>query len=125
MSIQTAAQTAQNVESTVSTSVPKLPKTATITLTSNGVTLTLRAHRLRVGAETFVTTTDTNKVTTRGMTESHPSFEVAKAAIAASAEKATKLGWVRKEAGRGFVAMPDAFSELPKAPKAAPPKAKK
>jgi len=112
-------ETAQ-IETTTPTVVPpsKEPKTATITLTANGVTLTLRAHRLREGAETFVTTTDANKKTERGMTENHPSFEVAKAHIAASAEKATKLGWVRKEAGRGFVAKPDAFSELPKVPKA-------
>ena len=97
----------------------KEPKTATITLTAaNGTVLTLRAHRLREGAETFVTTTE-GKTTTRGMTISHASFDIAKAHIAASATKAETLGWTRKPQGRGFVAKPDAFSELPKAPKVA------
>ena len=112
--------TTDTTPQTVSTSAPKEPKTATITLTAaTGQILTLRAHRLRVGAESFVTTTE-GKTTTRGMTVSHATFEIAKAAIAAQAVQAEKLGWTRKQQGRGFVAAPDAFSELPKAPKAAP-----
>ncbi len=57
------------------------PKTATITLTAGAVTLAIRAHRLSNGtAETFVTTTDAAKVTTRGMTQVHSNFQAAKAA---------------------------------------------
>jgi hypothetical protein len=51
------------------------------------------------------------------LTEQHTDFDAAKAAIAASAKKAEKLGWIRKIAGRHFVAKPDAFSTLPAAPK--------
>jgi ribosomal protein L18 len=68
----------------------------------------------------FAATTDANKVTTRGMTETHANFEAAKRAIEVMAGKAEKLGWTRRVAGRGFVAPPDAFSSLPAAPKAAP-----
>src|SRR5438445_11240272 len=103
-------------------------KTATITLTANGTRLTLLARRLRDGsAETFVTTTDAAKKTERGMTEKHATFEAAKAAIATLAADAEKRGWLRRVAGRGFVAKPDAFTALPAAPKALvlTPKAKK
>jgi hypothetical protein len=102
------------------------PKTASITLTSAGTRLTLLAVRRGEGAETFVTTTDAAKKTTRGMTEKHADFATAKAAIATQAQAAAKLGWVRRAAGRGFVARADAFTTLPAAPKVAPaPKAKK
>lgn len=106
---------------TTETNATTEPKTATITLTALGTTLTLRAHRLGdASAETFVTTTDAAKKTERGMTEKHPNFESARAAIAMRATQAEKLGWVRRVAGRGFVAKPDAFAALP-----TPPKAKK
>ena len=102
------------------------PKTASITLMSAGTRLTLLAVRRGDGAETFVTTTDAAKKSTRGMTEQHADFATAKAAIATQAHAAEKLGWTRRLAGRGFVAKPDAFSTLPAAPKAVPaPKAKK
>ncbi len=67
-------------------------KTAMITLTANGVTMRIRARRKRDDtAKTFVTTTDAAKKTERGMTETHPTFEAAKASMAASAAKAEKL----------------------------------
>ena len=95
-------------------------KSATITLRASGSTMRLFA--LRKGddtATTFVTTTeDATKKTQRGMTEQHPSFEAARAAIVALAEKAPKQGWTRPTVGRAFVPKPDAFSQLPAAPKA-------
>lgn len=128
--MNTTQATATVPDTTTPTTVgtAKLPKTTAITLKANGTTLTLLARRLPDGtAETFVTTTDPDKKTTRGMTEKHATFEAAKVAIAASASKAEKLGWVRRAAGRGFVAKPDAFATLPTVPKAVPqtPKAKK
>ena len=101
------------------TVTPKLAKTATITLTAHGSRLTLTALRGRDGtASSFVTTTDADKKTSRGMTATYKSFDEAKAAIATSAAKAEKLGWTRRVAGRGFVAKPDAFNTIPAAPKA-------
>ena len=96
-------------------------KTSAITLTGPAdSTLYLLAERKGDGATTTVTTT-IDKKSTRGMTEQHASFEDAKKHIAALADKAEKkLGWKRKTAWRGFIAKPDAFSELP-----APPKGKK
>lgn len=110
------------LEPTASTpTAPKVPQSSTITLTANGSTLQLVAERKADGsARTYVLTTDANKKTARGMTESHASFDAAKAAIATSAAKAEKLGWSRRVAGRKFVARPDAFTALPAVPKAAP-----
>lgn len=102
---------------------PKLAKTATITLTANGSTMSIVAERKGDGARTYVITTDVDKTSKRGMTESHPTFEAAKAATEKMAAKAEKLGWKRREARRGFVAKADDFSALPPAPGA--PKAKK
>ena len=108
----------ETAATTTETAKPKTPKTTAITLTANGTTMRIRARRRRDGtAETFVTTTDAAKKTERGMTETHPTFDAAKASIAASATKAEKLGWTRKVVGRGFVAKPDAFSALPAPPK--------
>ena len=106
---------------------PKLAKTATITLrATDGSVMYIVAERKSDGARTYVTTTDANKKTARGMTETHANFDAARAAIAASAGKAEKLGWTRKVAGRGFVVKSDAFSALPAAPKGtAAPKGKK
>jgi hypothetical protein len=47
-------------------------------------------------------------------------FEAARAHLTKLAAQAVAKGWQRKAAGRGFVARPDAFKDLP-----APPKAKK
>lgn len=64
----------------------------------------------------FVTTTDGSKKMQRGMTQSHPTFEEAKAALTKLATDAEGLGWSRRTAGRGFSPRPDAFSALPAAP---------
>ena len=99
-------------------SAPKLAKTTTITLTANGTTLTLVAERKAdETARTYVLTTDADKKTARGMTATHSNFDEARAAIVIRATQAEKLGWVRRAAGRGFVAKPDAFATLPSAPK--------
>jgi hypothetical protein len=109
MTTETTAQTA------------KAPKTAMITLTANGTVMRIRARRKSDGtAETFVTMTDAAKKTERGMTETHPTFDAATAAIAASATKAEKLGWIRRVRGPHFVAKPDAFATLPTPPKKVP-----
>ncbi len=101
-----AATTATHV--VVPSYAPKEPKTATITLTANGQhALTLRAHRLSEGSESFVTTTE-GKTTTRGMTIHHTSWDYAKAWIASARDQggATRLGeeapraWVRRSARR-------------------------
>ena len=114
-------ETPETIESPVTT--PKAPpKSQTITLTAPGGVLQLIAERRADdSARSYVITTDTaTKKSARGMTEMHASFEAAKAAIAAAAAQATKLGWSRRLAGRKFVARPDAFSTIPAAPKAAP-----
>lgn len=107
------------------TPAPKVPQTATITLTApNGSTLALVAQRLKDNtASSFAITTDPDKKTSRGMTEKHATFEAAKKATAVLASKAEKMGWTRREARRGFVAKPDAFTSLPAVPVAS--KAKK
>ncbi len=109
------------METTATTGKPKpqpVPKTATITLRASGVTMRMHASRRSDGtAVTFVTTTDANKKTERGMTEKHPTFDAAKSAIAACAAKAEKLGWTRSTMGRGFAPKPDAFTTLPAPPK--------
>ena len=111
--MNTATETA-----TAKTTTAKLPKTATVTLrASDGSVMYIVAERKSDGARTYVITTDANKKTARGMTETHPTFDAARTAIAASAAKAEKLGWTRKVAGRMFAAKPDAFSNLPAAPK--------
>src|SRR5262245_64117543 len=113
-----ANETATTTTAPTTTKAKSAPKTMAITLTANGTTMRIRARRRRDGtAETFVTTTDAAKKTERGMTETHPTFDAAKASIAASATKAEKLGWTRKVAGRTFVAKPDAFATLPAPPK--------
>ena len=101
---------------------PKAPqRTATITLTANGSVMSIVAERRGEAARTYVTTTDAAKKSERGMTENHATFEAAKTAIATRATQAEKLGWTRPTARRGFVAKPDAFSNLPAAPKAVNP----
>lgn len=92
-------------------------KTAVITLHASGSTLTFLATRKDDGsAVTTVTTKGADKKATRGMTEQHADMAKAKAHLATLAEKAIKLGWQRRTAP-GAVAKPDAFKELPKAPK--------
>lgn len=103
---------------------PKLPKTATITLTANGATMAIVAERRADGsAKTYVITTDAENKSARGMTEGHATFEAAKTATEKMAAKAEKLGWARRQPRGGFVAKADAFTALPPAPAA--PKAKK
>lgn len=107
-----------------STAAPKLPKTATITLNANGATMAIVAERKGDGtAKSYVITTDADKKSTRGMTETHATFEAAKAATEKTAAKAEKLGWKRRAPRPGFVSRPDAFTSLPTPPAAA--KAKK
>lgn len=103
---------------------PKLPKTATITLHANGATMAIVAERKADGsAKTYVLNTGADKKSTRGMTETHATFEAAKAATEKTAAKAEKLGWKRRAPRPGFVAKADAFTALPAPPAA--PKAKK
>ena len=93
------------------------PKTAVITLHASGSTLTFLATRKGDGsAVTTVTTKDADKKATRGMTETHADMAAAQAHLATLAEKASKLGWQQRTAP-GAAAKPDAFKELPKAPK--------
>lgn len=103
----------------MTTKTATTPKTATIALREGGTTLRLLAQRRPdETAVTYVTTVDPEKHSQRGLTETHPDMDTAKAALAGLAAKAEKLGWARAVAGRGFVARPDAFSTLPVAPKA-------
>ena len=91
-------------------------KSATITLRANGAVLTLMATCKSDGtAVSTVTTKDAEKKKTRGMTETHKTFEAAKAHLNTLAQKAQKIGWERKTFK--VTAKPDAFKELPKAPK--------
>lgn len=93
------------------------PKTAVITLHAGGSTLAFLATRKGDGsAVTTVTTKDADKKATRGMTETHANMAAAKAHLATLVEKAAKLGWQRRMAP-GAAPKPDAFKELPKAPK--------
>jgi hypothetical protein len=95
------------------------PKSATVTLRANGHLLRLIALRKGDKAVSYVAMIDgATKKMQRGMTEQHPNFDAAKAAIAALAEKAVKQGWNRPAPGRAFSARPDAFNSLPAAPKA-------
>lgn len=123
MMTETTATTAQE---TATSTTPKLAKSATITLTANGSMMQIVAERKADDtARTYVITTDAAKKSERGMTETHATFEAAKTANEKTAKAAVKLGWTRKEARRGFVVKPDAFTALP-APAPAPvAKAKK
>jgi hypothetical protein len=118
-------KTTETTETATATETAKIRKTTAITLTSGATTLKIHARRQgKTDAfQTFVTTSTgegKKKTTTRGMTETHPSFDAAALAIATQATKAEKLGWVRKVGARGFARAADAFFALP-----APPKPKK
>jgi hypothetical protein len=120
-------KTEPTTDTTTAAPAPKLAKTATITLRAgDGTAMTIVAERLKDSARSYILMTDAaKKTTTRGMTAAHATFEEARAAIAASATKAEKLGWHRRPVAKGFTAKPDAFSALPAAPKAsAAPKGK-
>lgn len=108
---------------TAKATAPKLPKTATVTFIANGASMQIVAERKGNGAKVYVVTTDANKKSARGLTESVATFEAAKATTEKLAAKAEKLGWARRAARRGFVAKADDFSTLPAPPAA--PKAKK
>src|SRR4030095_4578871 len=79
--------------------------------------LTILARRTRKGGETVVTTSDAKKKTTRGMTRQFETFDAAVASIDSLTQDAQKKGWHRTERAGGFKARPDAFSEIPTAPK--------
>jgi hypothetical protein len=114
-------ETVDTTTATATTPVtPKVPQTATITLLGNGATMQIVAERKAdESARTYVITTDTaTKKSVRGMTTPHVNMEAAKKATEKLAAQASKLGWVRREGRRGFVAKADAFSTLPTAPKA-------
>ena len=93
-------------------------KTASITLRGgNGAVLTLNAVRKENGtALTTVTTRESGEAkSSRGMSQVHRNFEVARTHIEAQAQAAIKLGW--KRGTFAVAARPDAFSSLPAAPK--------
>jgi len=110
---------------TTEATTPKLPKTATITLTASGDTMQIVAERKGDGARVYVITTDTDKTSARGMTSLHPTFEAAKAASEKLAAKAVKMGWTRTVRRVAFVPKPDAFTSLPTPPAAPAVKGKK
>jgi len=95
----------------------KTAKSYSIGLKSHGTTMRIVAMRRPDNtAMTFVTATDADKKTTRGMTEQHADWDTAKAAVVAMATKAQKLGW--EKGSVGFRPRPDAFATLPVPPKA-------
>ena len=106
------------------TSAKPPQRTATITLSANDSVMSIVAERKGEAARTYVITTDAAKKSERGLTEHHATFEAAKAAISTRATQAEKLGWTRRTATRGFVARPDAFSNLPAPPKTVNPSPK-
>jgi hypothetical protein len=95
------------------------PKTAVITLHAGASMLMLTATAKADGSAVTHVTTKTEGKTTRGMTEIHESMDKAKAHLATLAKKAEsdKFGWQRRT--NQMARRPDAFSELPKAPKTA------
>lgn len=95
---------------------PGIAQSSSITLRANGSMLTLLALRTEQGATTNVTTKHPNEKSMRGMTESHKTFEAAKARIDALAKDAAKQGWIRGTFKA--VSKPDAFNSLPAAPPA-------
>ena len=110
-----------NTGNTTSDPAKKPQMSATVTLTGpDGATLQIVAERRPDGARTYILATDAAKKTTRGMRESHETFDAAKAAIEKSAKTAEKLGWKRRAPRVGFTPKPDAFKTMP-----APAKAKK
>lgn len=116
-------RTTESTSTPVAAGPKPAPKSSTITLTANGATMQIVAERKGDGAKVSVVTTDANKKSARGLTESVGTFEAAKATTEKLAAKAEKLGWVRRAARRGFMAKADDFSTLPAPPAAA--KAKK
>jgi hypothetical protein len=120
---ETTTDTTETTSVATTPATPK-PQTSTITLTAHdGATLQLVAERKGQGGRSYVITTGADKKSQRGMTETHATFEAAKAAADKMAKASEKLGWKRNEARRGFVAKPDAFTTLPAPPPVA--KAKK
>jgi hypothetical protein len=69
------------------------------------------------GATTYASHKPKGGKSTRGATEQHATLEKAEVALKKLVEKATKLGWERKER-KGFQKTPDAFTEIPAAAKA-------
>src|SRR5262245_54436811 len=100
---------------TLGAPVEKVQKTASVTLTSGTTQLYLLAERKPDGAVTTVNTiVQGQKGMTRGLTERHATMEAAKKRLATLADQAVAKGWLRKTSTyRGFVAKPDAFSEIP------------
>jgi hypothetical protein len=116
--VQTQEIECMSTKKQTGTAKTATPKSASITLRANGAVLTLAAVRKDDGsAVTTVTTRDTDKKASRGMTESHKSIADAKAYLSTLAEKAEKAGW--KRGTFAAAAKPDAFSKLPAPPKVA------
>ena len=105
-----------STKSAAVTTKPATAKSASITMRANGSILTLLAVRTENGATTTVTTKHPNEKSVRGMSESHRTFEAAKARLDVLAKDAEKQGWVRGKFEA--VSKPDAFSSMPAAPKA-------
>jgi hypothetical protein len=97
---------------------PQKPQKSTgIALRAGGSRMRIRASRRIAGGVTTVTTKVGKEPAVRGMTERHATFEAAVAYLEVLAGKAVKQGWTR---GTGaFTSKPDAFSEMPAAPKPA------
>jgi len=78
---ETATPVSDDTTTTTEPTMPKMPKTATITLTAPGGTMQIVAERRADNsARTYIITTDTEKKSARGMSQNHPSFDAAKAA---------------------------------------------
>jgi hypothetical protein len=90
-------------------------KSASITLRNNGSKLVLLATARPDGSVvSTVTTTDAEKKSTRGMSETHRDMNAAKAHLSKLAQDAAKLGWQRGKFAA--VSKPDAFKTLPAPP---------
>jgi hypothetical protein len=94
----------------------------------NGSVISFRAVAKKDGSfSTYAVMSDGSKnaegkrTSTRGATQVHPNLEAAKKAVDAMIAEATKLGWVKRGAGRGVRQVPDSFdiAHLPAPPKAA------
>jgi hypothetical protein len=98
----------------------KAPRSYAVRLHAEGALLLVRAYKHSGGFRTEVHHTPAGKQRERGLTQEHPTFEAAKAAVSATVEKAKKTGWQQKERGLNLKRKADLFSALP-----VPPKGKK
>jgi hypothetical protein len=110
-------------KTTTPATATKTAQSASITMRASGAILTLYAARTAAGgATTTVTTKRPNEKPVRGMTETHKTFEAAKARLTVLVKEAEKAGWARGEF-RGGTPKPDAFTSMPAAPTAVAEKA--